>query len=61
VPWIRRVSKLSRCEKVGIYRILIPHFLYHRFGIDLLSLCNERGEKAVRFVCPEVAWKLLSI
>jgi hypothetical protein len=53
VPWIRRISQLSRSEKEGIYRILIPHSLYHRFGIDPLSLCNEKGEKVVHLVCPE--------
>ena len=53
MPWIHRISQLSRSEKEGIYRILIPHCLYHRFGIDPLSLCNEKGEKVVRLVCPE--------
>ena len=53
MPWIQRISRLSRPEKEGLYRILIPPFLYHRFGIDPLSLCNEKGEKVVRFFCPE--------
>jgi hypothetical protein len=53
MPWIRRISQFSRSEKQGIYRILIPHSLYHKFGIDPLSLCNEKGEKVVRLVCPE--------
>jgi hypothetical protein len=53
MPWIRRISRLSRVEKEGIFRILIPHSLYHKFGIDPLSLCNAKGEKVVRLVCPE--------
>ena len=53
MPWICRISQLSRAEKEGIYRILIPHCFYHRFGIDPLSLCTEKGEKVVRLVCSE--------
>lgn len=52
MSWIYRISRLSRFEKEGLYRIVIPPSLYHRFGIDPLTLCNERGEKAVRFFSP---------
>jgi hypothetical protein len=52
MPWIHRISSLSRSEKESLYRILIPPSLYHRFGIDPLSLCNKSGEKVVRFFCP---------
>lgn len=52
MPWLRRISRLSRTEKEGLYRILIPPSLYYRFGIDPLSLCNEKGDKVVRFFCP---------
>jgi len=52
VTWIRRISHFSRPEKEGLYRILIPPSLYHRFGIDPLSLCNDKGEKVVRFFFP---------
>jgi hypothetical protein len=52
MPWIQRISRLSSSEKEGIYRTLIPPSLYHRFGIDPLSLCNAKGEKVVRFFCP---------
>jgi len=52
MSWIRRISRLSRVEKEGIYRSLIPPSLYHRFGIDPLSLCNSKGVKVVRFFSP---------
>ena len=53
MPWIRRISYLSSLEKEGLFRILIPPSLYHRFGINPLSLCNGQGQKVVRFFCPE--------
>jgi len=53
MSWIRRISRLSGLEKEGIYRILIPPSLYHRFRIDPLLLNDERGNKAVRFFCPQ--------
>ncbi len=53
MTWIYRISKLSSNEKEGLYRILIPPSLYHRFGIDPLSLCNDKGQKVVRFFCPQ--------
>jgi len=53
MPWIQRISNLSSPEKEGLYRILIPPSLYHHFGIDPLSLCNDRGEKVVRFFSPQ--------
>lgn len=52
MSWIRRISRLSRVEKEGFYRCLIPPSLYHRFGIDPLSLCNERGDQVARFFSP---------
>jgi hypothetical protein len=52
MSWIYRTSRLSRPEKEGLYRILIPPCLYHRFGIDPLSLCNEKGDQVVRFFSP---------
>jgi hypothetical protein len=53
MAWIRRISRLSSLEKEGIYRPLIPPSLFHRFGIDPLTLRTRRGEKAVRFFCPQ--------
>jgi hypothetical protein len=52
MTWIRRISHLDRLQKEGIYRILIPPSLFHRFRIDPLSFCTDRGERAVRFFCP---------
>jgi hypothetical protein len=52
MSWIYRISRLSRSEREGFYRILIPPCLYHRFGIDPLSLCNEKGDQVVRFFSP---------
>jgi hypothetical protein len=52
MSWIHRINRLYRPEKEGLYRILIPPSLYRRFGIDPITLCNERREKAVRFFCP---------
>jgi len=53
MTWIQRISRLSQPEKEGFYRIPIPPSLYHRFGIDPLSLCNANGKKIVRFFCPQ--------
>ena len=52
MPWIQRISRLSPSEKEGICRILIPPSVYNRFRIDPLALCDEKGEKVVRFFCP---------
>lgn len=52
MPWIRRISRLSRLEKEGLFRILIPPSLFHRFAVDPLLLCNGKGRKVVRFFCP---------
>ncbi len=53
MPWIQRISELSNPEKEGLYRILIPPSLYHHFGIDPLTLCNDKGGKVVRFFSPQ--------
>ena len=53
MTWIRRISQIPRSEREGFYRVLIPPLLYHRFGIDPLSLCDAKGERVVRFFCPE--------
>jgi hypothetical protein len=53
MTWIRRISHLPRSEKEGLYRVLIPPSLYHRFQIDPLSLRTASGERVVRFFCPE--------
>ena len=50
---IRRLNSLHRLEKEGLYRILIPPVLFRRFRIDPVSLCNETGERVIRFFCPQ--------
>jgi hypothetical protein len=50
---IRRLNSLYRLEKEGLYRILIPPVLFRRFRIDPVTLCNERGERVIRFFCPQ--------
>jgi hypothetical protein len=50
---IQRINSLYRLEKEGLYRIFIPPTIYHRYGIDPVSLCNERGERVARFFCPQ--------
>jgi hypothetical protein len=53
MAWIQRISHLDQSQKEGLYRTLIPPILYHRFGINPLDFCNEKGLKIVRFFCPE--------
>jgi len=53
MPWIHRINRLYRMEKEGFYRILIPPSLFRRFRIDPVTLCDEQGEKAARFFCPQ--------
>lgn len=52
MAWIQRISHLDQPQKEGLYRTLIPPALYHRFGINPLDFCNEKGLKVVRFFCP---------
>jgi hypothetical protein len=53
MAWIQRISRLTRPEKEGLYRILIPPSLYHRFSIHPLLLVDSSGKRVVRFFCPE--------
>lgn len=53
MSWLQRINRLSQTEKEGLYRILIPPSLYHRFFIDPLSFCEKSGQKAIRFFCPK--------
>ena len=52
MPWIREISRLSRSEKEGLLRIIIPPSLFARFMINPLSFCDDKGVKVVRFFCP---------
>lgn len=49
---LRKINKLSRPEKEGLYRILIPPSLFRCFDIDPVFLCDRTGYKAARFFCP---------
>jgi len=53
MSWIYRINRLYRPEKEGFYRILIPPVLYRRFSIDPVTLCDEKGQRVVRFFCPQ--------
>lgn len=52
MSWVQRISRLSQAEKEGIFRLLIPPCLYHLFGINPLSFCDDQGRQVVRFFCP---------
>jgi hypothetical protein len=52
MPWIRKISHLSLTEKAGIFRLLIPPSLYHRFWIDPLSFCDLEGRQRCRIFSP---------
>jgi hypothetical protein len=49
---IYRINRLSKAEKEGLYRILIPPSIFHRFNISPFSLCNDKGRKVVHFFSP---------
>jgi hypothetical protein len=53
MAWIQRISRLDQLQKEGLFRPLIPPSLYHRFGLNPLNFCNEKGFKAARFFSPE--------
>lgn len=50
--WISKISRLSRFEKEGLFRIIIPPSLFARFRIDPLSFCNDKGKRVTRFFSP---------
>jgi hypothetical protein len=52
MSWIYRINNLPHAEKEGIYRILIPSSLYHRFKIHPLSFSDAVGKRTVRFFFP---------
>jgi hypothetical protein len=52
MTWIQRISFLDPREKQGVYRMLVPPVLFHRFGIDPLSFTTRSGNRAVRMFCP---------
>ncbi|MFH0812388.1 MAG: hypothetical protein V2A69_06055 [Pseudomonadota bacterium] len=52
MSWIYKINHLSDVEKEGLYRILIPPALFHRFHIHPILFINEKKERMVRFYCP---------
>lgn len=53
MTWIQWISSLDQSRKEGVYRVVIPPLLFHRYGISPLTFKDEKGVKAVRFFCPE--------
>lgn len=53
MPWIKRINSLSRAEKEGLYRLLIPPSIFRRFQINPLTFTDFDGNRLVRFYCPE--------
>ena len=52
MSWIYKINHLSDIEKEGLYRILIPPSLFHRFHINPVLFLNTNHERLVRFYCP---------
>jgi hypothetical protein len=52
VNWIYKINHLSDPEKIGLYRILIPPTIFHRFHINPILFFNDKGDRVVRFYCP---------
>ena len=52
MAWIDRISRSSSSDKLGIYRILIPPSLYHKFMIDPVTLRDISGKNVFRFFSP---------
>ncbi len=53
MPWIQRINNLPPPVKEGLYRLLIPPTLFHRFHINPLTFSDYDGIKLVRFYYPE--------
>ncbi len=50
--WIRMINNLSRHQKEGLYRNLIPASIFHRININPLNFHDSKGANVVRFFCP---------
>ncbi len=44
---------MSPNEKEGLYRLLIPPSLFHRFQVNPLTFTDSARNRLVRFYCPE--------
>lgn len=52
MAWIQRISRLSKSEQEGFFRLLIPPSLFHLYLINPISFCKENGERVVKIFCP---------
>ena len=52
MAWIKRISRLSKSEQEGFFRLLIPSSLFHQYLINPISFCDERGKRIVKIFCP---------
>lgn len=52
MKWIQRISRLSQPEKEGFFRLLIPASLFHKYWIDPISFCDDKGNRVVKLFCP---------
>jgi hypothetical protein len=49
---LRQVNELPNTTREKIYRHLLPNQVLADFGIDPETLCDEQGDRLVRFTCP---------
>ena len=52
MAWIQRISRLSKYEQEGFFRLLIPSSLFHLHLINPISFCDEKGKRIVKIFCP---------
>lgn len=53
MSWIQKISRYHQFQKEGFYRLLIPPTLYQKLDINPINLLNGKGQKIVKFYCPE--------
>jgi hypothetical protein len=49
---IRGINDLPEPEKIAIYRMLLPEWLFAQYGIDYETMTYE-GQPVVRIRCPK--------
>ncbi|HNR12245.1 MAG TPA: hypothetical protein PKM59_02910 [Thermodesulfobacteriota bacterium] len=52
MSWIFKINHLSDVAKEGLYRILIPPTLFHKFRINPILFMNTNQQRLARFYCP---------
>ncbi len=50
---IHEINRMEEKERETLLSVLLPRRLLDRFAIDPDTFRNEKGERCVRFVCPE--------